>query len=149
MRRTVFQLISINEDDTYTSIGELSHASAIKCPGGLYISLGSATESCHKSTNMPQSSPLDPHPRVNKWVGYATKHGVAYILTQESLRTILKSSKNDASASSWIVVRNARPVRYKFWQKFRKTEGFVNNDQFVLHTVKDRIKEVKRVRHIP
>lgn len=47
------------------------------------------------------------YPRVDKWVDYSTRHGIAYILTDATVGMILKSSEDNSMPSSCVVVRNA------------------------------------------
>lgn len=47
------------------------------------------------------------YPRVDKWVDYSTRHGIAYILTDSTVGMILKSSEDNSMPSSCVVVRNA------------------------------------------
>ncbi|KAI1617519.1 serine/threonine protein kinase [Exophiala viscosa] len=47
------------------------------------------------------------YPRVDKWVDYATRHGIAYILTDSTVGMILKSSDDNKMPSSCVVIRNA------------------------------------------
>lgn len=62
------------------------------------------------------------YPRVDKWVDYATRHGIAYILSDGSVGMILKSSEDNTRPSSCVVVRNgsqhtirrARGLDYQF-----------------------------------
>lgn len=49
-----------------------------------------------------------PYPRVDKWVDYASRHGIAYILTDGTLGMIMKSSDCNTRPSSCVVVRDAR-----------------------------------------
>jgi serine/threonine protein kinase len=46
------------------------------------------------------------YPRVDKWVDYSTRHGIAYILSDGSVGMILRSSDDNIRASSCVVVRN-------------------------------------------
>ncbi|RMZ87627.1 hypothetical protein DV736_g5149, partial [Chaetothyriales sp. CBS 134916] len=48
------------------------------------------------------------YPRVEKWVDYSSKHGIAYILTDGTLGMVIKSSSDNARPSACVVVRNAR-----------------------------------------
>ncbi|RMZ78094.1 hypothetical protein DV737_g4027, partial [Chaetothyriales sp. CBS 132003] len=48
------------------------------------------------------------YPRVEKWVDYSSKHGIAYILTDGTLGMVIKSSSDNVRPSACVVVRNAR-----------------------------------------
>ncbi|RMD40329.1 hypothetical protein DV735_g4810, partial [Chaetothyriales sp. CBS 134920] len=48
------------------------------------------------------------YPRVEKWVDYSSKHGIAYILTDGTLGMVIKSSTDNVRPSACVVVRNAR-----------------------------------------
>ncbi|KIX01635.1 uncharacterized protein Z518_09361 [Rhinocladiella mackenziei CBS 650.93] len=62
------------------------------------------------------------YPRVDKWVDYSTRHGIAYILTDSTVGMILKSSEDNSMPSSCVVVRNgsthtirrAKGLEYQF-----------------------------------
>ncbi|KIX98968.1 uncharacterized protein Z520_05429 [Fonsecaea multimorphosa CBS 102226] len=47
------------------------------------------------------------YPRVDKWVDYSTRHGIAYILSDGTVGMILKSSEDNSLPSSCVVVRHA------------------------------------------
>ncbi|KIW22952.1 uncharacterized protein PV07_11193 [Cladophialophora immunda] len=47
------------------------------------------------------------YPRVDKWVDYSTRHGIAYILSDGTVGMILKSAEDNSLPSSCVVVRNA------------------------------------------
>ncbi|EXJ73965.1 PLK protein kinase [Cladophialophora psammophila CBS 110553] len=47
------------------------------------------------------------YPRVDKWVDYSTRHGIAYILSNGTVGMILKSSEDNSLPSSCVVVRHA------------------------------------------
>ena len=51
--------------------------------------------------------PASTYPRVEKWVDYSTRHGIAYILTDGTVGMVLKTSEDNKMPSSCIVVRNA------------------------------------------
>ncbi|OCT48958.1 hypothetical protein CLCR_04536 [Cladophialophora carrionii] len=51
--------------------------------------------------------PRSDYPRVDKWVDYSTRHGIAYILTDGTVGMVLKSSEDNKMPSSCVVVRNA------------------------------------------
>ena len=51
--------------------------------------------------------PRSTYPRVDKWVDYSTRHGIAYILSDGTVGMILKSSEDNKMASSCVVIRNA------------------------------------------
>ncbi|KAK5045158.1 hypothetical protein LTR84_009491 [Exophiala bonariae] len=62
------------------------------------------------------------YPRVDKWVDYSTRHGIAYTLSDGSVGMILRSSDDNVRASTCVVVRNgsqhtmrrARGLDYQF-----------------------------------
>lgn len=62
------------------------------------------------------------YPRVDKWVDYSTRHGIAYTLSDGSVGMILRSSDDNSRASTCVVVRNgsqhtmrrARGLDYQF-----------------------------------
>ncbi|KAK6383940.1 Cell cycle serine/threonine-protein kinase cdc5/MSD2 [Exophiala oligosperma] len=47
------------------------------------------------------------YPRVEKWVDYSTRHGIAYILSDATVGMVLKSSEDNDMPSSCVVMRNA------------------------------------------
>ncbi|EXJ78162.1 PLK protein kinase [Capronia epimyces CBS 606.96] len=47
------------------------------------------------------------YPRVDKWVDYSTRHGIAYILSDATVGMILKSSEDNSIPSSCVVIRDA------------------------------------------
>ena len=49
-----------------------------------------------------------PYPRVDKWVDYSSKHGIAYILTDGTLGMVIKSSDDNTRPSACVTVRNAK-----------------------------------------
>ena len=51
--------------------------------------------------------PRSRYPRVEKWVDYSTRHGIAYILNEGTVGMVLKTSEDNKLPSSCIVVRNA------------------------------------------
>lgn len=51
--------------------------------------------------------PRSTYPRVDKWVDYSTRHGIAYILTDGTVGMVLKTSEDNKMPSSCVVVRNA------------------------------------------
>jgi hypothetical protein len=51
--------------------------------------------------------PRSSYPRVDKWVDYSTRHGIAYILTDGTVGMVLKTSEDNKMPSSCVVVRNA------------------------------------------
>ncbi|KAJ9610464.1 Cell cycle serine/threonine-protein kinase cdc5/MSD2 [Cladophialophora chaetospira] len=51
--------------------------------------------------------PRSSYPRVEKWVDYSTRHGIAYILTDGTVGMVLKTSEDNKMPSSCVVIRNA------------------------------------------
>lgn len=98
----------INNSETYSTLPDLKHSKVAKSLRDLYVSLGLTSDPSMRPNGKVRASSAVAYPRVDKWVDYATKHGIAYILTDGSLGMILKSKESDAAASSCIVVRNAR-----------------------------------------
>ena len=49
-----------------------------------------------------------PHPVVQQWVDYTDKYGIGYILSDDTVGLILRSSENNTKASSCALVRNAK-----------------------------------------
>ncbi|KAL2444581.1 Cell cycle serine/threonine-protein kinase CDC5/MSD2 [Exophiala dermatitidis] len=50
---------------------------------------------------------ISTYPRVDKWVDYSTRHGIAYILSDGTVGMILKSSNDNSIPSSCVVIRDA------------------------------------------
>lgn len=50
---------------------------------------------------------ISTYPRVDKWVDYSTRHGIAYILSDATVGMILKSSEDNSIPSSCVVIRDA------------------------------------------
>ncbi|KAK5940714.1 Cell cycle serine/threonine-protein kinase cdc5/MSD2 [Knufia obscura] len=104
--RRIFKPRMVENKDTFTRVHGTSHTHIMRSLRDLHASLGSTKEKTSSSKSQLQS--LQPYPRVEKWVDYATKHGIAYLLTDGSLGMILKSREEDSKASSCIVVRHAK-----------------------------------------
>ncbi|KAK5189149.1 Cell cycle serine/threonine-protein kinase cdc5/MSD2 [Exophiala xenobiotica] len=79
------------------------------------------------------------YPRVEKWVDYSTRHGIAYILSDATVGMVLKSSEDNVLPSSCVVVRNAskhtlkraRGLEYQFvpqGQDARDVEFYEQSD---------------------
>ena len=47
-------------------------------------------------------------PRVDKWVDYSTRHGIAYILTNGTLGLLLKSNEDNSRPAAAAVLRNCK-----------------------------------------
>jgi serine/threonine protein kinase len=50
----------------------------------------------------------DHRPRVERWVDYTTKHGIAYLLSEETVGMVLMSNADKTRASCSMVIRNGR-----------------------------------------
>lgn len=103
--RHIFKPRMIEDKDKYTRVHGTSHTHVMRSLRDLHSSLGVSKDSlpAPKSLQQPQ-----PYPRVEKWVDYATKHGIAYLLTDGSLGMVLKSKEEDNKASGCVVVRHAK-----------------------------------------
>jgi len=104
--RRVFKPRMVEDKDNFTRVHGTSHTHIMRSLRDLHASLGSIKE--RPSSGKPLVQSLQPYPRVEKWVDYATKHGIAYLLTDGSLGMILKSREEDLKASSCVVVRHAK-----------------------------------------
>lgn len=75
--------------------------------------------SAYRSRNTQRATT---YPRVDKWVDYSTRHGIAYTLSDGSVGMVLRSSDDNVRASTCVVVRNgshhtmrrARGLDYQF-----------------------------------
>ena len=104
--RRIFKPRMVEDKDKFTRVHGTSHTHIMRSLRDLYASLGPVKE--RPTTNTSQLQLAQPYPRVEKWVDYATKHGIAYLLTDGSLGMILKSREEDSKASSCVVVRHAK-----------------------------------------
>ncbi|KEF63775.1 PLK protein kinase [Exophiala aquamarina CBS 119918] len=94
-----------------------------------------------------RARPNTTYPRVDKWVDYSTRHGIAYILSDGSVGMILRSSDDNVRASSCVVVRNgshhtirrAKGLDYQFVPQGPEA----HNIEFYEQT--DYAKEMKRL----
>lgn len=102
----IFKPRMVEDRDPFTRVHGTSHTHIMRSLRDLHTSLGSSKEISSSTKTQLKDSP--PYPRVEKWVDYATKHGIAYLLTDGSLGMILKSREEDSKASSCVVVRNAK-----------------------------------------
>lgn len=103
--RHAFKPRMIEDKDTYTKVHGTSHTHVMRSLRDLHTSLSIPKDSLipSKLSQQPQ-----PYPRVEKWVDYATKHGIAYLLTDGSLGMVLKSKEEDNKASGCVLVRHAK-----------------------------------------
>lgn len=104
--RKIFKPRMVEDRDAFTRVHGTSHTHIMRSLRDLHASLGANKEAPVTTKANLRDSP--PYPRVEKWVDYATKHGIAYLLTDGSLGMILKSREDDNKASSCVVVRNAK-----------------------------------------
>lgn len=104
--RRIFKPRMVEDKDKFTRVHGTSHTHIMRSLRDLHASLGSVTD--NPTFNRPPLQSMQPYPRVEKWVDYATKHGIAYLLTDGSLGMVLKSREEDSKASSCVVVRHAK-----------------------------------------
>ena len=103
--RKIFKPRMIEESDKYTRVHGTSHTHTMRSLRDLHASLGLSKEPSTSRTSLQYSQP---YPRVEKWVDYATKHGIAYLLTDGSLGMVLKSREEDSKPSGCVLVRHAK-----------------------------------------
>ncbi|KAK5106256.1 Cell cycle serine/threonine-protein kinase cdc5/MSD2 [Lithohypha guttulata] len=103
--RTIFKPRLIEDKDRHTRVHGTSHTHVMRSLRDLHTSLSTPKDSSASHTPFQTSQP---YPRVEKWVDYATKHGIAYLLTDGSLGMVLKSKEEDNKASGCVVVRHAK-----------------------------------------
>lgn len=101
------RIISVSDD--YTSVKDSTnlqiHSYLQKLESALTPQ--SSTSSSHSVRSRRMRARL-PYPRVDKWVDYSSRHGIAYILTDGTLGMIMRSSDDNKKPSSCVVVRNAK-----------------------------------------
>jgi len=102
----------IGLDDPYST---LSYTSAAATDSSLHelekvLSINQRQESVDTMLSRAArgSRKLLPHVRIEQWVDYSKKYGIAYILTNGTLGMVLKSSKDNVKPGCCVVVRNAR-----------------------------------------
>ena len=103
--KRLFRTRMVEDKDHFTRVHGTAHDQIMGSLRDLYTVLD-ATKQPRSSTGQLKYN--KPYPRVEKWVDYATKHGIAYLLTDGSLGMILKSREEDHRASSCVVVRHAK-----------------------------------------
>lgn len=96
----------ISASEPYSILPRSSHSDTIASLKFLYETLsptGAATPSpFFKDTKRNR------HPRVERWVDYTTKHGIAYLLSDETVGMVLMSKESDPRPACSMVIRNAR-----------------------------------------
>lgn len=107
--RRTFKPRMIEDKDKFTRVHGSSHTHVMRSLRDLHTSLGTQTSKDASPSRQPLHN-SQPYPRVEKWVDYATKHGIAYLLTDGTLGMILKSrdAEPDTRAASCVVVRHAK-----------------------------------------
>jgi serine/threonine protein kinase len=95
-----------------SAVPHSSNASVLSCLRDLHRaldprSLEDPDRSLRPVYGARKTRPPTTHPRVDKWVDYSTRHGIAYILNDGTLGMILKTSEDNKMPSSCVVVRNA------------------------------------------
>jgi len=104
----------IAESDPYTTLEHTSSVDVLRCLRELYRSLrpraadDQSTRPCSAYDGRRRPRSRSQYPRVDKWVDYTTRHGIAYILSDGTLGMILKSSEDNVKPSSCVVLRGAR-----------------------------------------
>lgn len=112
LSRASFKPRLIDDHEPYTRVHGTSYTHVMRSLRDLHSALGDSTSNV-RNTRSP-STRARPYPRVDKWVDYATKHGIAYLLTDGTLGMLLKSRTdptNPHSAtkpSASIVLRRAK-----------------------------------------
>ena len=99
----------ISPTDSWSLLPNTSASATLTQLHELHSTLGS--RSLHGSVSRPNSRRLRarvPYPRVDKWVDYSSKHGIAYILTDGTLGMVIKSSDDNTRPSACVAVRNAK-----------------------------------------
>lgn len=102
----------IDDHEPYTRVHGTSYTHVMRSVGDLHSALNSPTLDTRPAR--PSSVRSRPYPRVDKWVDYATKHGIAYLLTDGTLGMLLKSRSDPANPqsipkpSASIVLRRAK-----------------------------------------
>jgi len=117
----------ITLDDPYRFVRKTGSADVLNSLRALSSALDNRT--VEDTPRRPRSAygsrkarPNTTYPRVDKWVDYSTRHGIAYILSDGSVGMILRSSDDNLRASTCVVVRNgshhtirrARGLDYQF-----------------------------------
>ncbi|KAK4918461.1 Cell cycle serine/threonine-protein kinase cdc5/MSD2 [Elasticomyces elasticus] len=97
----------VEDRDKYTRVHGTSHTHVSRSLRDLHNALGQTPSDSSTTSRRPVDKP-QPYPRVEKWVDYATKHGIAYLLTDGSLGIVLKSKEEENKSSGCVVIRNAK-----------------------------------------
>lgn len=96
----------ISSSDQYTVIPGSSPLETLALIETLYEALSpSAIPTIHPTF---KRSKYDHRPRVERWVDYTTKHGIAYLLSEETVGMVLMSNADKTRASCSMVIRNGR-----------------------------------------
>ena len=99
----------ISSEDPWSFLPNTSATSVLAQLMDLHTTLGSRP--VNETTSKSRSRRLRTHssyPRVDKWVDYSSKHGIAYILTDGTLGLVIKSSDDNVRPSACVIVRNAK-----------------------------------------
>ena len=96
----------ISSSDPYTLVTCSSPVETLNLLESLYEALSpSAVATVHPTFRRNKH---DHHPRVERWVDYTTKHGIAYLLSEETVGMVLMSSADKTRASCSMAIRNGR-----------------------------------------
>jgi hypothetical protein len=93
--------------DSYSLIKDSTDAQVLRSLRSLEMALSQQSSGARSLTSR-RTKTRSPYPRVDKWVDYSSRHGIAYILTDGTLGMIMKSSDDNSRPSSCVVVRNAK-----------------------------------------
>ena len=112
---------TISNSDGFTYLPHSSSQDILESLRSLHIALSPSAS----KQNRPRSRSLSrraSRPRVDKWVDYSTRHGIAYILADDTVGLILKSNQDNSRPSASVVMRNAKAHEIR---RVKGTEGQV------------------------
>jgi serine/threonine protein kinase len=96
----------ISSSDPYTVVPRSSPLDTLTLLETLYEALSPLSIATVHPTF--KKSKYDHRPRVERWVDYTTKHGIAYLLSEETVGMVLMSNADKTRASCSMVIRNGR-----------------------------------------
>jgi serine/threonine protein kinase len=96
----------ISSSDPYSILPNSSPSDTIASLENLYEALSPASA----ATSFPvfKECKRKRHPRVERWVDYTTKHGIAYLLSDETVGMVLMSKQDHPRSTCSMAIRNAR-----------------------------------------
>jgi len=99
----------VEDREKFTRVHGTSHTHVMRSLRDLHAALGGQAPNENATPRIPLYN-SQPYPRVDRWVDYAAKHGIAYLLTDGTVGLLLKSKDKevDSRAGSCVIVRHAK-----------------------------------------